>query len=210
VDPLLWVATDEEPQHVVYLETFWLSKTPITNSQYLNFASTTDHRLPKHWERGCIPKGKEHHPVVFVDWSDAVSFCSWMAGRLPTEAEWEKAARGTDGRIYPWGDERPKRSLCNHNFFFGDTLPVGSHPNGASPYGLLDMAGNVWEWTASKVGPYPYHPNDGRESPNGNAFRILRGGAFRTVNPPRCAFRDVGTPSTQATNFRGFRVARSA
>jgi formylglycine-generating enzyme required for sulfatase activity len=200
---------NEEPQHLLYLEAFCISKTPITNEQYLRFIDVTGHHVPEDWVTGKIPTAKEAHPVVFVDWYDSLSFCSWVGGRLPTEAEWEKAARGVDGRFYPWGNARPNRTLCNHNFFFGDTLPVGSHSSGASPYGVLDMAGNIWEWTASKPAPYPYNSTDGRESAKGDEYRVLRGGAFRTVNPPRCAFRDVGTPPTQATNFRGIRAARS-
>jgi formylglycine-generating enzyme required for sulfatase activity len=201
---------NEEPLHAVNLPAFWISRVPITNSQYRQFVCATGHRIPSHWTDGEIPPAKVQHPVVFVDWFDARAFCEWAGGRLPSEAEWEKAARGTGGRIYPWGDARPNRKLCNHNFFFGDTLAVGSHPEGASPYGILDMAGNVWEWTSSRPGPYPYDPNDGREAQEGGIYRVLRGAAFRTVNPPRCAFRDEGTPPTQATNFRGIRVARSA
>jgi serine/threonine-protein kinase len=200
---------NEEPLHSIVLPAFWISKTPVTNAEYERFVHATGHRVPIHWAGGIIPSGKEHHPVVFVDWFDARAFCGWAGGRLPTEAEWEKAARGVDGKIYPWGDARPNRKLCNHNLFFGDTLEVGHHPDGASPYGVLDMAGNVWEWTASIPSPYPYNPQDGREAPENGGYRILRGAAFRTVNPPRCAFRDEGTPPTQATNFRGIRVARS-
>jgi len=200
---------NEEPQHPLYVADFWISRTTVTNTQYHVFVSETEHRKPEYWINGEIPGGKEDHPVVDVDWHDARSFCEWLGARLPTEAEWEKASRGVDGRIYPWGNARPNRRLCNHNFFYGDTLPVGSQPDGASPYGVLDMGGNVWEWTASKPGPYPYNPGDGRESPGEDGYRVLRGAAFRTVNPPRCAFRDVGTPASQNAIFRGIRVARS-
>ena len=200
---------NEEPQHTLFLEGFEISRVPVTNAQYMIFVAATNHRRPRHWIDGQIPPDKEKHPVVEVDWFDAVACCRWLGGRLPTEAEWEKAARGTDGRIYPWGDSRPNKRFCNHNFFFGGTLEVGSHPAGASPYGVLDMAGNVWEWTASKPGPYPYDRNDGREELGDTEFRVLRGAAFRTVNPPRCAFRDVGTPPAQSAIFRGIRVVRS-
>jgi len=197
---------NEMPQHQVYLNAFKISRVPVTNAQYQVFVNATSHRIPCHWTNGITPPGKEQHPVVDVNWYDAQAFCRWAGVRLPTEAEWEKAARGTDRRIYPWGNQKPNRQLCNHNFFVGDTTPVGHYPDGASPYGVLDMAGNVWEWTMSKVGPYPYDPTDGREELEGNDFRVLRGGAFRTVNLPRCAFRDVGTPPDQNKIFRGFRV----
>jgi formylglycine-generating enzyme required for sulfatase activity len=200
---------NEQPQHLVFLKGFDITRSPVTNLQYKRFVDATGHRKPKHWVDDEIPKGMEHHPVVEVDWFDAKSFCEWVDGRLPTEAEWEKAARGTDGRIYPWGDDRPRKNLCTHNFFTDGTLPVDSHPQGESPYGLQQMAGNVWEWTGTKPGDYPYDPNDGREEQDDSPYRVLRGGAFRTVNRPRCAFRDLGTPPTQSTCFRGFRVARS-
>src|SRR5690606_17447059 len=128
------------------------------------------------------------HPVVNVTWHDALAFCQWAGVRLPTEAEWEKAARGTDGRIWPWGGNEPTDKLCNFNMNVGDTTPVGAYPAGASPYGCLDMAGNVWEWTISLWGKdankpdygYPYDPNDGREAPDAPdaVRRTLRGGSW--------------------------------
>jgi formylglycine-generating enzyme required for sulfatase activity len=200
---------NEEPLHTLCLGSFWISRTPVTNAQYMKFTNATCHRTPSHWIDRSIPTGKEQHPVVFVDWFDARAYCEWAGGRLPTEAEWEKAARGSDGRRFPWGDTRPNRKLCNHNYFFGDTLEVGHHPDGASPFGVLDMAGNVWEWTASLFKPYPYDPHDGRETPDGGSYRVLRGAAFRTVNLPRCASRGDGALATHMSNCSGIRVARS-
>ena len=102
--------------------------------------------------------------MVNVSWEDAQAFCQWAGVRLPSEAEWEKAARGTDGRIYPWGDQSPTKELCNFGGNIGDTTPVDRYPGGASPFGVLDMSGNVWEWTAqAEFAPYPYDPADGRE-----------------------------------------------
>lgn len=136
-----------------------IGKTPVTNAQYAAFVEATKRKVPKHWKRllrqDRIPSGKENHPVVNVSWYDAVAFCRWLSQetgqpfRLPTEAEWEKAARGADGRIYPWGDEQLTNELC---YLGSGTTPVGRYsPQGDSPYGCADMAGNVWEWTQSRT-----------------------------------------------------------
>ena len=110
-------------------------------------------------------RAKQDHPVTCVSWNDAVAFCKWAVVRLPTEAEWEKAARGTDGRIWPWGDREPNSGVCNFNMTVGDTTPVGRYPDGKSPYGLLDVAGNVWEWTSSLwASRTSIDANDGREN----------------------------------------------
>ena len=199
---------DDQPQQTLDLPSFAIARTPVTNLQYLAFIEATGYAPPSHWMEGRIPSGKDNHPVVEVTWYDGLNFCSWAMVRLPTEAEWEKAARGTDGRIYPWGNQKPNRLLGNFSFSVGDTTPVGLYPAGASPSGLLDMAGNVWEWTTSKEWPYPYDAKDGREDLGGDDLRILRGAAFRTVNPPRCAFRGSGTPPHYRSNYDGFRVAR--
>ena len=148
------------------LDTFWIARAPLTNAQYKVFVEATKYTAPSHWDSGRIPTGKESHPVVNVSWDDAQAFCRWAGVRLPTEREWEKAARGTDGRTYPWGEAAPNGELCNFNNLVGDTTAVGGYTKGVSPYGLLDMAGNVWEWC-----------EDWYET---GKTRVLRGGAFDT------------------------------
>jgi formylglycine-generating enzyme required for sulfatase activity len=204
----------EQPQHTVYVPEFYIGKYPVTNAQYGAFVIATNHRKPEYWNKGKFPWGRRNHPVTCVSWRDAVAFCEWLSQetdksfRLPTEAEWEKAARGTDGRLYPWGDEPSDESRCNYSDMMGDTTPVGQYsPQGDSPYGCADMAGNVWEWCHSLYRPYPYLPGDGREDPEAEGARVLRGGAFLYIRRRvRCAFRDWDAPSYWYDVF-GFRVA---
>ena len=177
----------------VYVEDFWIAETPVTNAQYKAFVDATGYEPPAHWEDGRIPPGKEDHPVVYVSWEDAAAFCQWAGVWLPTEQEWEKAARGTDGREYPWGDDPPTPELCNFNEHVGDTTPAGSYPKGASPYGVLDMAGNIWEWCADW-----YEPGE---------YKMLRGGSWQSdAQWVRCASRFRHFPASRDYDF-GFRVA---
>ena len=146
-------------------------------------------------------------PVTGITWEQAQEYAKWAGGRLPTEAEWEKACRGTDGRIYPWGNQDPTGELLNY-WWTGlrTSSAVGSYPRDASPYGALDMAGNVQEWTSSAYAPYPYNPEDGREGPNADV-RVLRGGSFYTPDDfARCAHRYEHSPDSNS-NELGFRVA---
>lgn len=202
---------EEQPQHCVYASEFYIGKYPITNEQYAAFVKATKHRAPDHWKNGQIPAGKENHPVVVVSWNDAVVFCQWLSGetgqpfRLPTEAEWEKAARGTDGRIYPWGDGWDKTRLNSREGGPGDTTPVGHYsPIGDSPYGAADMCGNVWEWCQKKwLDSYKdYYDND----LEGMFPQVLRGGAFYNYDGNiRCAVRYWYKPDLRDWDL-GFRV----
>ena len=204
---------DEDPQHTVSLPAVLLGVTPVTNAQYLEFVRATGHAAPPHWPDGSIPAGLAQHPVTHVDWFDADAFCRFAGARLPTEAEWEKGARGTDARLYPWGESEPDAELLEfgRGSKHGTTTPVGSHPGGASPYGLLDMAGHVWEWVSSAYAPYPYRADDGREDPSTGAARVLRGGSYASMDSRyvRCASRSRSYPGRRAAHI-GFRAARSS
>jgi serine/threonine-protein kinase len=190
-------AYPEIPQHVVYLDGFWIDKYEVTNGQYAlcvaagsckpPYLSTSETRDYYYGEDEFA-----NYPVIWVNWNMASTYCSWAGRRLPTEAEWEKAARGTDGRRYPWGNAEitgDKVNFCDrqctreYSYWWiddghADTAPVGSYPNGASPYGAMDMAGNVWEWTSTLVRDYPYDANDGREDQSDPGERVWRGGPW--------------------------------
>jgi formylglycine-generating enzyme required for sulfatase activity len=220
---------DEQPQHTLYLPDYYMAKTPVTNAQYAAFLQATNHKMPYGWVNRQPREGREENPVIIEPWHDAVAYCNWLSEatgrvyRLPTEAEWEKAARGPDGRIFPWGNQwNEKRcntkegSKYNTGFLGGsDTTPVGSYSDGASSYGLLDMAGNVWEWTLSLWGKdwkttdfkYPYNAKDGRENleVRDKVYRVLRGGSCNfNLNFARCACRYRDVPHMRVSYF-GFR-----
>ena len=197
---------DEIPQHTLTLPAFRIGKYPVTNGQYVVFVAATGHAAPSHWRGNQPPSELRNHPVVYVSWYDAVDYCAWLSQalgremRLPTEAEWERAARHTDGRIYPWGNDFDAGRCNMADTGIGGTSPVGIFPAGDAVCGAADMAGNVWEWTSSLWGKdagkpefgYPYDPNDGRENLNApdSVARVFRGGSFwdgaRSV---RCACR---------------------
>ena len=146
----------ELPRHEVYLDEYWMGKYPVTNAHYEEFVKAIRHRQPSHWKNGEIPFGKEKHPVVYVSWEDARAFCDWASKVskqricLPSEAEWEKAARGTYGRIFPWGNKEADASYCNYSMNNRETTVVGKYsPKRYCPYNCADMNGNVWEWTRS-------------------------------------------------------------
>ncbi len=212
----------EQPQHVVVLPEDFISRTPVTNGHYAAFVQATGYRRPAYWKDGQIPVGQEDHPVTDIAWYDAMAYCRWLSRatgepyRLPSEAEWEKGARGTDGRFYPWGNQWDVACCTTLESGKRGTRPVGACPRGSSPYGLLDMAGHVWELTLSLWGrcapvpqfEYPYDPQDGREKfeASPRLQRVLRGGSFMDDRyAARCAFRHACYPLFRNCNV-GFRV----
>ena len=195
---------DEQPQHTLYLPDYYLAKTPVTNTQYTAFVQATGHHPPEHWIGRQSPAGKEDHPVVYVSWHDAIAYCHWLAEetgkpyRLPSEAEWEKGARGSDGRIYAWGSERDEKR-CG----------TAGGKQRAIPYDLLGIAGNVWEWTRSVYDVYPYDPEDSREDIESGTGRVLQGGSwYRNQWYARCTLRYEVYPDARY-HYLGFRVAVS-
>jgi formylglycine-generating enzyme required for sulfatase activity len=177
----LYPEGSEYPQHTIHVDGFWIGKYEVTNAQYRKCVEAG--ACDKPVDRSYYVKSEyANAPVVYITWNDVQDYARWAGGRLPTEAEWEKAARGTDGRTYPWGDFWDQRRCNTKEGGPGEPSPVGKYsPVGDSPYGVSDMAGNAWEWTSSLLRPYPYNPGDGREAPGGGEGRVLRGGAWSYV-----------------------------
>jgi formylglycine-generating enzyme required for sulfatase activity len=245
--PRAWF-TIEEPVHTVYLDTYWIDQTEVTNDMFSQFVAATSYETDAErqgdsytftgsawesvdgadWQHPLGPDtdlgGLGSHPVVHVSWNDAVAYCAWAGARLPTEAEWEKAARGTDERVYPWGNQDPNGSLANFadvnlpadgaNTSVDDgyqfTAPVGSYPAGASPYGALDMAGNVGEfvndWFDMKY--YSVSPERNPQGPDGPASGDHRGNRGGTWNDSEDNLRTAsrsGLRYDKSRNSFGFR-----
>ncbi len=207
---------EETPQHELRLPAFRIAITPTTNALYAAYVAATGVAAPSHWRNGLPPDALRDHPVVNVRWEDAQACCAWLRAvtgvpfRLPSEAEWEHAARGSDGRSFPWGEGFEPAWANTREANQGATTPVGAFPAGASPYGVRDLAGNVWEWTASLDDVYPYRPDDEREAVARSGRRILRGGCY--ANPhgfARCACR-FRLPPGVLNEFIGFRLAADA
>jgi eukaryotic-like serine/threonine-protein kinase len=219
---------DERPVHKVTLDGFWIDRTEVTNAQYRAFVGATGHRAPTtcDWGDPTYDDGaKADHPVVCVSWDDAKAYCEWAGARLPTEAEWEKAARGTDGRYYPWGSswDGSRVNTCDTNCEsshkntgdddgYAGTAPVGSYPTGASPYGALEMAGNVWEWVSDwyAFGYYGRSPQSNPQGPNSGQYRVLRGGSWYGFSSnARTGFRAWSEPDKRDV-VMGFRCVVSS
>lgn len=207
---------DERPRRTIYLEAFLLDKYEVTNAQYLKFIVATGHKEPFNvYGTGSLFDMKDigNFPVVQVTWHDAADYCQWVGKRLPTEAEWEKAARGTDGRPYPWGDGAPSPSHVNFNrdwVELGTLLPVGSLPDGASPYGAHDMSGNAREWVQDWYAKdyYQAAPDRNPKGPETGLLKVIRGGSWHSFESDiRAAARGKGGFALK-THGTGFRCAR--
>jgi len=210
-----WFA-DELPQHTVHLDDYWIYQSDVTVKQYRAFCQATGREMPE------LPKWeKDDHPIVNVTWFDAVAYAEWVGGRLPSEAEWEKAARGTTGNRYPWGNEWDGDKCLNYNDAnpteaahpAGKTKPVGSYPTGDSPYGLHDMAGNVWQWCNDWYAKdyYAHAPSANPKGAEEGELRVMRGGSWGSSNiSVRCAARHADSPDVTYHLAGGFRCALSA
>jgi formylglycine-generating enzyme required for sulfatase activity len=241
---------DEQPQHEVTLDAFWIDRTEVTSAMFARFVADTGYETEAErrgsswiynssvgewedtdgadWQHPYGPStsldGLERHPVTHVSWNDAAAYCQWAGKRLPTEAEWEKAARGADKRVYPWGDAfdgnlvnscdvncEYERTIGDWDDGYADTAPVGNYPGGASPYGALDMAGNVWEWVADwySEGYYASSPDRNPQGPDSGQWRVERGGSWGSDRGVVCAAnRNEDGPSSSYPDV-GFRCARS-
>ncbi len=210
----------EKPNHQIELSSYLIGKYPITNNQYQLFIEETHHPFPKHWKEGKFPAGKDAHPVVNVFWKDAIAYCEWLSNktgksfRLPTEAEWEKAARGTDSRLYPWGYDWSNGRCNSTESNIGDTTEVGYYsPLGDSPYGCADMAGNVWEWCSDWFDEKEYEQRKGQtvknpQGPEEGSDRVVRGGSFYN-DKNRVASSARGGDGGDIGDSYGFRVVVS-
>ena len=199
----------EGPRHELSVSAFYMDEHEVTNAQYQRFVAAVGHHAPEHWMGNQFPAGRGRHPVTGVSWSDAVTYATWAGKRLPTEAEWEKAAAGVKGNTYPWGMKWDPNAL---NLEPGAMAPAGSHERGKSPYGCHDMAGSAWEWTAGAYAPYPGNTGS---APRSGKERVARGGAIlgkgedRARGTARCAMRLPLPPETKHAAV-GFRCAKDA
>ena len=196
-------ANDARPRHRAKTGAFWIDKTEVTCAQYQKFCAATGIPTPPDWTGGNFPEGKADFPVTRVNWYEASAYARWAGKRLPTEAEWEHAARGEDGRQFPWGSNWDgNRAVAGNE----GPLAVGSHPNGASPFGALDMAGNVFEWTSSWFDAYPKSPTT--QPDFGTKFKVVRGGAWMGSQILAATWhRAVNRPQSR-TEWIGFRCVK--
>ncbi len=208
-------SANEKPQHAVYLDAFWIDRTEVTNAMYRQCVQAG--KCPEPFHTSSYARDNyygnpdfDNFPVVYVSWYNAQSYCAWAGRRLPSEAEWEKAARGSDAFLYPWGNTLPDASLANFGRLVIDTTAVGSYPAGASPYGALDMSGNVWEWVNDYYSEtyYSVSPQRNPTGPAEGQLHVTRGGGW-DYSPElvRAAVR-IPHESDYRHAYDGFRCAR--
>jgi formylglycine-generating enzyme len=214
---------DEYPRHDVFVNNFYIDKFELTNGRYLEFVKATNHRIPQNpknatrnlWQGDTITESLADRPVVNVDWADANAYCQWAGKRLPTEAEWEKAAKGTADRRFPWGNVEPTNKHLNFNQqWIGEKtlMPVGSYELGKSPFGVYDMAGNVWEWVNDWYDAkyYEKSPAKNPPGPETGTKRVLRGSGWQNETPTVRIFTRVDSDPTIRNESTGFRCAMDA
>jgi formylglycine-generating enzyme len=187
---------DEAPERRVSVPAFYIDTYEVTHEQYATFLMATGRRAPVDWTDGRMPQKLAKHPIVNVTWHDATAYATWAGKRLPTEAEWEKACRGSESRIHPWGNSTAGKKSASGPGAKESTYAVGSFPDDTSPYGVMDMAGNAWEWTADWYKGYP--GNDQFDVEYGNKYKVIRGGGAiayeQKVATRRCADRNRSLP----------------
>ncbi len=201
---------DTRPVHRVEVSAFFLGRFEVTRAQYSRYMAATGASAPAHWTNKRFIGDEK--PVIAVTWDEAVAFCKWADGRLPTEAEWEYAARGSEGRKFPWGNTQPDltRATFAMDIGFDGTRPVGAAPAGGSPFGALDLAGNAFEWCSDWYSPNAYAGGPTRDpsGPEKGTLRVIRGGSWISL-PDACrsSARTAFRPESRSTML-GFRVAR--
>ena len=218
---------DEAPKHRVFLDAFYIGKYEVTNRQYHTFVKATSHRTPQNcceakyniWRGDNLINGTEEVPVINVSWDDAEAYCRWSGGRLPTEAEWEKAARGTDSRIYPWGNDpvtgnRSNYGIANVTFWEGPATLAkkDQYDHGRSPYGAYEMAGNVWEWVQDFYDE-SYYKNSPAKNPTGpsaGSSRVIRGGSWQNQPDTLRSSNRMKHVQDQQRVYIGIRCAKDA
>lgn len=199
----------EKPYHRVYLDAYYIDKNDVTVAEYttcVNAGVCKAAITGDHCNYGV--NGRSNNPINCVRWSMADIYCKWAGKKLPTEAQWEKAARGTDGRIYPWGNDWDASKACHNQL---STCVVGSYPQGASPYGVMDMAGNVWDWCRDwDKWDYENSSNYNPHGPEQGVSHVLRGGAWNNINPSylRASYRGIDVPASGWCDYYGFRCVR--
>lgn len=214
---------DEYPRHDVFVDTFAIDKFEVTNGRYLEFVKAIGHRVPQNprnptrnlWQGDSITDVLTDRPVINVDWFDAEAYCRWAGKRLPTEAEWEKAAKGTSDRRFPWGNVEPTPKHLNYNQrWIGEKtlMPVGSYEAGKSPYGLYDMAGNVWEWVNDWYDAQYYErsPKKNPKGPDTGTKKVIRGAGWQNETPTVRIFTRVESDPMVRNESTGFRCASDA
>jgi formylglycine-generating enzyme required for sulfatase activity len=193
------------PVHTIDLSAYLIDRFEVVNAQYVSFVQATNHRHSPYEQQG--NPDVANRPIMGVSWRDADEYCRWIGGRLPTEAEWEKAARGIDARTYPWGETSPNSTLLNYSRQSNGPLAVGNYPAGVSPFGIHDAAGNVWEWTNDWFGGtyYSTSPDKDPQGPEQGTLRVIRGGSWAESDTFVLTFNRFWSSANTTSDLIGFR-----